>query len=174
MKKLTLIAGIAVLCVPAVSHAQIGLRVGLETPIYTHFDNSGLSGSYTIGDTFQPAINVLGEFYPIGNIGLGLEFREGFAGTGSNRFSTRTGTFLGPNVTIDLTPIPFFVRAALPVHLEPDYRAMNLRLGGGLKIGIPLAALYIEATADFPVIQSNVTVFSTQQFGVGAGLWVKF
>lgn len=173
MKKLMLIAGIAVLCVPAMSHAQLGLRVGLETPIYTHFDNSGLSGSYSIGDTFQPAINVLAEFYPIGNIGLGLEFREGFTSTGGNIYM-RTGTFLGPNVTLDLSPLPFFVRAALPIHLEPDYRAMNLRLAGGLKIGIPLAALYIEATADFPVIQSNVTVFSTQQFGVGAGLWVKF
>jgi hypothetical protein len=115
---------------------------------------------------------VLAEYYPIGNIGLGLEFREGFAATGNGY--TRTGTFLGPNVTFDLVPVPIFVRAALPIHLEPDYRAMNLRLAGGLKIGIPLASLYIEATADFPVIQSNVTVFSTQQFGVGAGLWFKF
>jgi len=172
MKKLTLIAGIAVLCVPAVSNAQFGLRGGLETPFYTHVESTGRSGWFSIGDTFQPAINVLAEYYPIGNVGVGLEFREGFAATGTGY--TRTGTFLGPNVTLDFVPIPLFVRGALPIHLEPDVRYVNLRLAGGLKIGIPLAALYIEATADFPVIQSNVTVFSTQQFGVGAGLWVKF
>jgi len=173
MKKLTLIAGIAVLCVPAVSHAEIGLRLGLENPIYTHVDSGGRSGWFSIGDTWQPAINALLEYYPIGNIGVGVEFREGFAATGNGY--TRTGTFLGPNVTFDAQPLPLFVRAALPVHLEPDYRYMNLRLGGGLKIGIPLAALYLEATADFPLFGDNVSAFSSPtQFGVGAGLWVKF
>jgi hypothetical protein len=180
MKKLTLIAGIAVLCVPAISHAQFGLRLGLENPIYTHFDNNGRSGYFTIGDTWQPAVNLLGEFYPIGNIGIGLEFIEGFASTGGRQF-VRTGTFLGPNLTVDLSPIPLYVRGSLPIHLEPDIRYMNLRLAGGLKIGIPLASLYVEVTSDFPLFGDSftpggggVTPFSRQQFGVGAGLWFKF
>ncbi len=171
MKKLTLIAGIAVLCVPAISHAQFGIRGGLETPFYTHFDNNGLSGSYWLGDTFKPAINVLAEFYPIGNVGLGLEFIEGFTATGTGY--TRTGTFLGPNLTIDFGPIPLFVRGSFPIHLEPDVRYMNLRLAGGLKIGIPLVSLYAEVTTDFPLFGDNVSAFKTQQFGVGAGVWLK-
>jgi hypothetical protein len=180
MKRLTLIAGIAVLCVPAMSHAEFGLRLGLENPIYTHVDTGGRSGWFSIGDTWQPAINALLEYYPIGNIGVGLEFREGFAATGSSSgvLGTgyqRTGTFLGPNVTFDAQPLPLFVRAALPIHLEPDVRYMNLRLAGGLKIGIPLASLYLEATADLPLFGDNVTAFSSPtQFGVGAGLWFKF
>jgi hypothetical protein len=173
MKKLTLLAGIAVLCVPAMSHADIGLRVGLENPIYSHVDSGVRSGWFSIGDSWQPAINALLEYYPIGNIGVGLEFREGFAATGNGY--GRTGTFLGPNVTFDAQPVPLFVRAALPIHLEPNVRYMNLRLAGGLKIGIPLAALYLEATADFPLFGDNVTAFSSPtEFGVGAGLWVKF
>src|SRR6266849_10657389 len=172
MRKLTLIAGIAVLCVPAVSNAQFGLRGGLETPFYTHVESTGRSGWFSIGDTFQPAINVLAEYYPIGNVGVGLEFREGFAATGTGY--TRTGTFLGPNVTLDFVPIPLFVRGALPIHLEPDVRYVNLRLAGGLKIGIPLASIYIEGTADFPLFGDNVTAFSSPtQFGLGAGLWFK-
>jgi hypothetical protein len=184
MKKLTLIAGIAVLSVPAISHAQLGLRLGLENPIYTHFDNNGRSGYYTIGDTWQPAVNVLAEFYPIGNIGIGLELIEGFASTGGRKFGPpgegRTGTFLGPNLTVDFVPLPLYVRGSLPIHLEPDIRYMNLRLAGGLKIGIPLASLYVEVTSDFPLFGDSfspggggVTPFSRQQFGVGAGLWFK-
>src|ERR1700687_551898 len=166
MKKLTLLAGIALLWVPAISHADIGLRVGLENPIYTHVDSGGRSGWFSIGDTWQPAINALLEYYPIGNVGVGLEFREGFAATGSSSgvLGTgyqRTGTFLGPNVTFDAQPLPLFVRAAFPIHLEPDVRYMDLRLAGGLKIGIPLASLYIEATGDFPLFGGTVRAFSS-------------
>ncbi len=171
MKKLMLVFGIAVFAVPAISSAQIGVRGGLETPIYTHFDQGGRSGSFSIGDTFQPAINVIGEYYPIGLVGLGVEFREGFAATGTGY--SRTGTNVGPNVTLDLGPLPVFVRGALPIHFEPGDVTWNLRLAGGLKIGIPLASLYLEATADFPMVGSNVSFFGQQQFGFGAGLWFK-
>lgn len=167
-----LVAGVAALAVPAVSNAQLGLRLGLETPIYTHFDQNGRSGSYSIGDTFQPAINALVEYYPVGNIGLGLEFREGFLATGTGY--TRTGTNLGPNFTLDLVPLPIFVRAAVPIHVEPGDVIIFFRAAGGLKIGLPLASLYLEVTSDFPMAGSNVSFFGTQQLGFGAGLWFKF
>jgi hypothetical protein len=181
MKKLMLVVGIAVLAAPAISNAQIGVRLGLETPLYTHFDQNGQSGSYSIGDTFQPAINVLVEYYPIHNIGLGLEFKEGFVATGTvnncvslNCGYTRTGTNLGPNVTLDLVPLPIFLRAALPVHLEPGSVTWNFRAAGGLEIGIAFASLYLELAADFPMVGSGVSFFGSQQLAVGAGLWFKF
>jgi hypothetical protein len=170
MNKLMLVVGLAAFAVPAASNAQWAVRAGLETPIYTHFSQNGQSGSYTIGDTFQPAINVLVEYYPVGLIGLGLEFREGFAASGTGY--SRTGTFLGPNLTLDF-PLGLFARAAIPIHIEPDPPGvtMNLRLAGGLKL---LAFLYLEATADFPMAGSNVSFFGQQQFGIAAGAWFKF
>ncbi len=171
MKKLMLLAGITALVVPAVSNAQLGLRGGLETPIYTHFDQNGRSGSFWLGDSFQPAINLIGEYYPIGLIGLGLEFREGFAATGTGY--TRSGTSLGPNVTLDLSPLPIFVRGAIPIHFEPGSVIMFFRAAGGLKIGLPIASLYLEVTSDFPMAGSGVSFFGQQQLGFGAGLWFK-
>ena len=166
MKKLMLVVGLAAFAAPGVSNADLALRGGLETPIYTHFSQNGQSGSYWLGDTFQPAINVLAEWYPIGLLGLGVEFREGFAASGTGY--SRTGTFLGPNVTLDFEGL--FARGAIPIHIEPGDVTMNLRLAGGLKI---LGILYIEATADFPMAGSNVSFFGQQQFGVGAGVWFK-
>ena len=172
MKKLMIAVGLAALAAPAMANADLGVRFGLETPIYTHVNQTGQSNSFSIGDTFQPAFNILAEWYPVGVLGLGVEFKEGFAASGTGY--ERTGTNIGPSVTLDLIPLVFF-RGALPVHVEPGNVTWNFRAAGGLKFSLPLIALYVEATADFPLVGTNVTAFSTaQQFGLGAGLWLKF
>ena len=172
MRTLMMVVGLAALAAPAIANADWGARLGIETPIWWHVDQSGQSASYWIGDSFQPAVDALVEYYPIGNLGIGVEFREGVLATGTGY--TRSGTSLGPNVTLDLGPVPIFLRGALPVHVEPGDATWNFRAAGGLKFGLPALALYIEATADFPLAGSSITPFkSGQQFGIGAGLWLK-
>lgn len=181
MKKLMMIVGVAALATPGLANAQVGVRLGLETPIYSHVDQSGQSASFSIGDTFQPAINALIEYYPVPNLGLGIEAREGFLATGTlsncagnNCGYTRTGTNIGPNLTLDLVPVPVYLRAALPIHIEPGDVTWNFRAAGGLKIGVPAFSLYLEAIGDFPLAGNNITPFkSGQSFGAGAGIWLK-
>ena len=182
MKKLALIAGVAAFAIPMVANAgEIGLRIGLETPMYTHQSQNGQSTTFSIGDTFQPTINVLVEYYPIGMIGLGLEAREGFLATGTisncvgaNCGYRRTGTSLGPNLTLDLAPIPLYVRAAVPIHVEPDPVRLDFRVAGGLKLGLSVFSIYLELLGDFPLAGSGVSAFSTQQLGLGTGVWLTF
>jgi len=179
MKSWMVVVGVAVLAAPVTSGAEgIGIRAGLESPLYTHVSQNGQSASFSIGDTFQPAINVLLEYYLNSFIALGLEFREGFLATGSGTLSgcvgnncsyQRTGTYLGPNLTLDFGPLPVFARAALPFHLEPSPFHMDFRAAGGLKFLI----FYLEVLADFPLAGSGVSAFSSQQFGIGAGIWFK-
>ncbi len=185
VKSLSLAALVAVLAVPGLARAQqFGIRAGLETPLYTHVSNGGQNYSFSIGDSFQPSIDLLLEYYPVSLIGIGIEAREGFLATGTNtKISNcaalkcdyqRTGTAVGPNVTLDFAPIPLFARASLPIHLEPDPVTINFRAAGGLKIGIPAIAFYVEAAVEFPVAGSGVSAFSTQQVSIGAGVWLKF
>src|SRR5258708_7403039 len=185
MKRLRVVIGIAVLAASGISNAEgIGLRVGLESPIYSHADQNGQSLSFSIGDTFQPAIDVLLEYYMNSFVALGLEGREGFLATGNNptvsgcvggvcRYQ-RTGTYLGPNLTIDLAPIPIFVRAGVPFHVEPSPFHLDFRAAGGLKIGVPFISFYAEVVADFPLPGSGVNAFSSQEFAIGAGICPNF
>jgi hypothetical protein len=182
MKKSVLIVGVAAFAFPIIANAsEIGLRVGLETPLYSHQNLNGQSTTFSIGDSFQPAVNVLVEYYPIGMIGLGLEAREGFLATGTisncvglNCGYTRTGTSFGPNLTLDLAPIPVYFRAAIPIHVEPDPVRLDFRAAGGVKLGLSVLSLYLELLGDFPLAGSGVSAFKTQQLGLGAGVWLTF
>ncbi len=184
MKRLSVVVGIAVLVGPGMSNAEgIGLRIGLESPLYTHADQNGQSVSFSIGDTFQPAINALLEYYMNSFVALGLEGREGFLATGSNPTVIgcvggickyqRTGTYFGPNLTLDLGPLPIFLRAGVPFHVEPSPFHLDFRAAGGLKFGVPFISFYAEVLADFPLAGSGVNAFSSQEFGIGAGIWLK-
>jgi len=162
------------LCAPialADEPAHIGVRAGLETPFYTHYSRGGASGSYWLGDSFQPALDLLVEYYPGGMVSIGAELREGFASTGS--LYDRTGTAIGPSVTFDFTPL--YLRLALPVHVEPSPAYLDFRPAGGLKLGSDRVAFYVEAALDFPLVGgSGVGIFDTQQVSLGAGVWLKF
>ncbi len=165
------LVGFAAMVVPVAAGADIGARLGLEMPLYTHVSSNGQSASFSIGDSFQPAINALVEYYPFSLIGIGAEFREGLFATGAY---SRTGTSLGPNLTVDLFPLPIYARAAFPLHLEPTPVRLDFRAAGGLKLGLPLLALYLEAVADFYLVGSGYSAFTSQSIGLGAGVWLKF
>jgi len=176
MKRSSLLALVAALTIPTVaSAASFGLRGGLETPLYANFSGGGTSGSYSIGDTFKPTINLLAEIYPVSLIGLGVEGQINVAATGNGTFSYRNGTFVGPNVTFNFAPVPLFVRAAFPIHLEPGTAFVNFRAAGGLNLPLipKLMSLYVEAAFDFPLGGNHFSPFDYQQVNVGAGLWFK-
>lgn len=177
MKRSSLLALVAALVLPTVaSAASFGLRGGLETPLYAHFNGDGTSGSYSIGDTFKPTVNLLAEIYPTSLVGFGVEGQINVAKTGSGTFAVRNGTFVGPNVTLNFAPVPLFVRAALPINVEgPVGRYVNFRAAGGLNLPLipKLMSLYVEAAFDFPLAGDRIKTWDYQQVSVGAGLWFK-
>ncbi len=159
-----------VLAVPSAAHATIGLRAGLEAPLVTHTSN----GTYGFTDSLQPAIDLMLSAYPSSLLGFDVELREGFAGTGSSAFSHRTGTSVGPGITLSPPLLPVYVRAALPIHIEPGDVTFGLRAAAGLSFNLVVLSIYVEGAADFPLAGNNVTPFNTQQFSAGAGVWFKF
>lgn len=161
----------ALVLAPTTARADWGIRGGLEAPIATHFDG----GSYTIGDTFQPGLNVLVLKGPSDFIALGAELKIGFASTSN---FTRTGTTIGPNITLNIPVLPVFVRGALPIRIEPEGVALGLRLAAGLKLNLPVVGFYFELTGDMPLAGKDSGggspgIFSTQTFGAGLGIELR-
>ena len=157
---------------PLAAHAgQIGLRVGLEAPLVTH-TSAGGGTTYSIGDSLQPAINVLLSAYPTSVLGFDAEFREGFASTGTGY--ERTGTSIGPGVTFNPPLLPVYVRGSLPIHLEPHDVTFGLRAAAGFSFNLVLLSIYLEGALDFPLAGNNVTAFNTQILSLGGGAWFKF
>jgi hypothetical protein len=157
------------------------LRLGLEAPLYTHV-STGASTSYTIGDTLQPAVDVLLSYKPFPLVAFEAELREGFASTGSGY--KRTGTAIGPGLRISLPILPLYARASLPVHVEPSPVFVGFRAAGGLEFSLVVVSLYIEAAVDFslaggniatgPTTSSNIGPFDLTSVSGGTGLWFKF
>ncbi len=151
--------------------AEVGVRAGLEAPIFTHDSRAGGS-TVTCADSLQPAVDVLLSYFPIATIGLDVEFREGFAATGSGY--ARTGTAIGPGLTFSFPLFPVYVRGSFPVHLEPGAVAIDLRAAAGLAIKLALVSLYVEAAAELSLAAKGLGDLDTQQLSLGAGLWFKF
>lgn len=181
---------VAAAAVPAAARAEtIGVRLGLEAPIYTHWSVTGATQSYTIGDTLQPAVNILLSYKPLPLISFDAEFREGFTHTGSNRSGqvpfNRTGTAIGPGVTLSAPLIPIYVRASLPIHVEPSPVVVGLRGAAGLELSFVIASLYLEAAVDTSLAGGsinnaqgtstpNVGAFDLTTVSLGTGIWFKF
>jgi hypothetical protein len=159
------------LALPSAAHADIGVRGGLEVPLVTHQSRGGVSGSYNFTDSLQPALDVLVSYYPVGMIGFDIEGREGLFATSNG---TRTGTAIGPGITLNPPVIPIYVRASLPIHLEPGDVTFGLRGAAGLSFGLLFLHIYLEGALDLSLAGSNVSAFDTQQFSLGAGVWLKF
>jgi hypothetical protein len=178
---------VAAAAVPAAARAEtIGVRGGFEAPIWTRWSTTGLTQSYTIGDTLQPAINILLSYKPLPIISFDAEFREGFTHTGNNHppFS-RTGTSIGPGVTLSVPMIPIYARASLPIHVEPSPVIVGLRGAAGLELSFVIASLYLEAAVDTSlaggspngpagVSTPNVGTFDLTTVSLGTGVWFKF
>jgi hypothetical protein len=161
----------AVLLAPAGARADWGIRAGLEAPLATHTD----SGSYSIGDSLQPGLDVMVLKGPSDFIALGAELKVGFASTSDYR---RTGTTIGPNLTINIPALPLFLRGALPIKVEPGGVALGLRLAVGFKINLPVLGFYFELTGDMPIVGKDSSgfspdAFSTQTLGAGLGIELR-
>jgi len=160
----------AALVLPSAARADWGIRAGLEAPVATHLNDGN---SYSIGDTFQPSIDLLVQYGPSDIIAFGLEGRIGFASTNGNY--TRTGTALGPELMLNIPVVPLYARVALPIRLEPDAAELGLRLAAGLKINFAFVGIYLEGVADMPFVGKDTSgnhedAFSHQVISVGAGV----
>ena len=153
------------------SATEIRLRGGLEAPLISHYSSGSSSATYNFTDSLQPALNLMLSAYPSSLLGFDAEFRYGFAGTGS---FGRTGTSIGPGITLNPPVLPLYVRASLPIHLEPGDVNVGLRIAGGLSIPLVLLSIYLEGAADFPLAGNSVDAFNSQVFSLGGGVWFKF
>ncbi|MBS2021440.1 MAG: hypothetical protein JST92_03465 [Deltaproteobacteria bacterium] len=152
---------------PAARADGWGIRAGLEAPLVTRVNDAG---SYNIGDSIQPGLDVLVLKGPSDFIALGGELNVGFASTSNFE---RTGTTIGPTLLINIPVLPLYARAALPIRVEPNGVALGLRLAAGLKFSIPIVGIYLEAFGDMP-LADKVDAFSYQRFGAGAGVQLSF
>ena len=182
MQRLALAALAAVtLAAPFAARAEIGLRIGLEAPIVFHQSSNTTTaggvtvtsgGTSTFADSLQPAIDVLISAYPSSLVGFDIELREGFAATGNGY--QRQGTSIGPGITLNPPVLPLYLRASLPIHLEPGDARFDLRTAAGLQFSLVVLSIYLEGALDFPLAGNNVTAFNSQQFSLGGGVWFKF
>ena len=160
---------------PRSAHAEIGLRLGLEAPLVSHYNgrNGSASSTTSFADSIQPSLTGLLSYYPPGGIvGFDVEVLEGFAHTGDNY--KRLGTSIGPGITFSPPVIPLYVRASLPIHVEPDDVYFGVRGAAGLSFNLVVLRLYLEGAVDFPLAGSNVDAFSYQRLSLGAGVWFRF
>jgi hypothetical protein len=181
---------VALLAAVAVSFAAraetVGIRLGVEAPLYTHDKTTGTSTSYNIGDTFQPAFDGLLSYKPDPILALEAEFREGFSSSGGTNYH-RTGTAIGPGLRLQPTGFPVYVRASLPIHVEPSPVVMNLRGAAGLEFPIAVVSIYLEGAVDTSLVGGSIetptgTTTTSRSIGAfdlttvsaGGGLWFKF
>lgn len=168
------IAAAALALVPSQARADWGIRGGLEAPLVTHASG----GTNSISDGLQPGLDVMILKGPSDFIALGAELKIGFASTSN---LTRTGTSIGPNLTINIPLLPLYARAALPIKIEPEGVGIGLRVAAGLKLNLPFIGFYLELFGDTPLAGKNSTVpnapnpdaFSTQTFGAGLGVELR-
>jgi hypothetical protein len=163
----------ATFAVTNAARADWGVRAGLEAPMVTHVNSQG---SYSIADSFQPAIDVLVQYGPSNMIAFGVEGRVGFASTSNY---TRTGSSIGPEIMINVPLFPLYARASVPLRLEPNFAELGLRVAAGFKLNLPLVGVYLEAAADMPFFGNDVTgngedPFSHQTFSLGLGAELRF
>jgi len=166
----------AALVLPSAARADNpgwGISAGLEAPLATHINDGG---SFSIGDSFQPGLNVLVQKGPSDLIAFGLEGQVNFVST--NNHYTRTGTSIGPEVMLNIPVLPIYLRAALPIRIEPSFPEFGLRVAAGFKINIPFVGIYVEGVADMPFVGKDTSgntqsVFARQVLSAGAGIEIR-
>lgn len=167
------LAALGLLLAPGQARAQWSARLALEAPLCAGYSTTGTvhSGFFTIGESFQPSLDVIGSYFVADTLSVDLEFRRGLAATGTG-FS-RPLTYLGPGVTLDVPTFPLYGRLSVPIQIE-EAAAVFFRLGGGLKIlDLAFIRVYFELTTDVPLGGSGVKFFSGFSFNAGLGLWLK-
>jgi len=155
---------------PGLAQAQWSIRLALEAPMYSHVSVDGQSTSTSVGDSFQPGIDVLGSYRPVDSLSIDLEVRTGLFGTGGYG---RTRTTIGPGLTLDVPTVPLYGRVAFPIQVESG-AALFLRLGGGLKItDWGFFRIYFEVTLDLGCAGNGVGFFGSQTINAALGVWFR-
>jgi hypothetical protein len=175
--KSRLIAALLLSTLPSISRADF--RVGIEAPFYTYVSqNAGGGSSYGIADTPQPAIDAVVSFQVLPFLTVGIEGREGLSSSSS---ANRTGTYVGPAVTLGSSR-GFFTRLALPVHLEPGPTFATFRNATGVAVGIAPISIYLEGIFDYafsgnfysPISGNTQSPSYSIALGAGSGFWLRF
>ncbi len=174
VNKLALAA--VLLAAPLAARADIGLRLGAEANI-AHHDSSGTS---VITDHWPLAADVMLSYWLPGSfLSIDGELTESFTLSASGTCTSgpcRTGTGFRAGVTLSPPVLPIYLRAAIPLHLEPSPFTTGLRLGAGLTANFVVVKVYLEADADFPLFGSSGAPdpFSYQSIWLGTGVQFKF
>jgi hypothetical protein len=139
------------------AHSPWEMRLSLESPIYAHVSQDGVSGSTNFTKTFETGFSVmLGYLLIPGTLGIVAEITESVLWASENPDEStpkRSGTTV--RVGVDYAPIqgsPFYVTALIPFHLEPSPFEMDLRIGAGYSWRVPFGKStrwFVEADVDF-------------------------
>ena len=168
--KALIVAAAAAALIPAAARADVALRLGAET-ILAHHDST--SGTSSIADSFQPSANVMLSYAPISILSIAGELSERFTTNPPPGGSNRLGTSVRLGITLSPPILPIYVRAAIPLHLEPSPFLAGARVGVGLTLlSLVVAKIYLEGDADFPLFggDKSPSAFSAQDFSLGAGV----
>jgi len=171
----TLGAAFAVAALAAApAQAQLKIRLGAETQILEHVNNppAGASSTTWLTDRWRPSVVGMLGFYVLPVLSIDAELAEAFQVNPPAGQNSRLGTTFRLGATFEPPLLPFYLRAAVPLHLEPSPFVASMRAAIGTLFGPPVAKLYIELAADFPLGGSSGApdFFSTQTFSLGAGL----
>jgi hypothetical protein len=171
--KITLGAAVAVAALAtAPAHAQVKIRLGGETQILDHVNNppAGTSSTTWLTDQWRPSIVGMLGYYVLPVLSIDAEIAEAFRVNPPAGQDSRIGTTFRLGATFEPPLLPFYVRAAVPLHLEPGDFFASMRAAIGTLFGPPVAKLYIELAADFPLGGGGHDFFDQQTVSVGAGL----
>jgi hypothetical protein len=172
LKLPTLGAAFAVAALAAApAHAQVKIRLGAETQILDHVNSP--SSTTWLTDQWRPSVVGMLGFYVLPFLSIDGELAEAFQVNPPAGQDSRLGTTFRLGATFEPPGLPFYLRAAVPLHLEPSPFVASMRAAIGTLIGPPVAKLYLELAADFPLGiggTGSPDFFSQQTISVGAGL----
>ncbi|MFL5309989.1 MAG: hypothetical protein ACJ79H_05985 [Myxococcales bacterium] len=165
----TLGAAFAVAALAAApAQAQVKIRLGAETQVLDHVNSPSTTTWLT--DEWRPSVVGMLGFYVLPVLSIDAELAEAFRVNPPAGQDSRIGTTFRLGATFEPPLLPFYVRAAVPLHLEPGDFFASMRAAIGTVIGPPVAKLYLELAADFPLGGGGRDFFSQQTISVGAGL----
>jgi hypothetical protein len=149
----------------------VKIRLGAETQLLNHVNSPDSTTWLT--DQWRPSLVGMLGFYVLPFLSIDGELAEAFQVNPPAGQSSRLGTTFRLGATLEPPGVPFYVRAAVPLHLEPSPVFASMRAALGTLIGPPVAKLYLELAADFPLGvggDNSPGFFSSQTLSVGAGL----
>jgi hypothetical protein len=169
----TLGAAFAVAALAAApANAQVKIRLGAETQLVDHVNSppAGTGSTTWLTDQWRPSIVGMLGYYVLPFLSIDAELAEAFRVNPPAGQDSRIGTTFRLGATLDPPVLPFYLRAAVPLHLEPGDFFASMRAAIGTTIGPPVAKLYLELAADFPLGGAGHSFFDQQTISIGAGL----